>query len=304
MSVRDVVVLGCASQVPTRGRNHNGYLVRWDGVGLLFDPGEGTQRQMTMYGVSTACIEHICITHFHGDHCLGLPGVVQRLSLDEHGRETPCHFHASGQPYYERLRHASIFKDRSGVTAAPFSTPGPIATWGSTCLSTAPLDHTVTTWGYRLEESDHWRIDATLAKERGLTGPILGELKREGSVSSATGVVRIEDVAHRIKGQSIAFVMDTRPCEGALSLAQDVDLLICESTYLSTHQTEAHERGHMTATDAAHLARKAGARHLLLSHFSQRHPRLEAFAEEARPHFPHVTCAHDGLHLDIRALRP
>ena len=82
MSARELIVLGTASQSPTRHRNHNGYLLRWDAEGILFDPGEGTQRQFTLAGVSPATITRICITHFHGDHCLGLPGVILRMDLD------------------------------------------------------------------------------------------------------------------------------------------------------------------------------------------------------------------------------
>src|SRR5690606_35127956 len=83
MSVRELVVLGTASQVPTRHRAHNGYLLRWDGAGFLFDPGEGTQRQLLLAGVPSSEITHICVTHFHGDHCLGVPGIVQRMALDK-----------------------------------------------------------------------------------------------------------------------------------------------------------------------------------------------------------------------------
>ena len=79
MSDRELVVLGTASQAPTRSRNHNGYLLLWDDEGLLFDPGEGTQRQMLFAGVTASRITRICITHFHGDHCLGLPGVLARI---------------------------------------------------------------------------------------------------------------------------------------------------------------------------------------------------------------------------------
>jgi ribonuclease BN (tRNA processing enzyme) len=74
VTVRELVVLGTASQAPTRTRNHNGYLLRWDGEGLLFDPGEGTQRQMLLAGVPSSAVTHLCISHFHGDHCLGVPG--------------------------------------------------------------------------------------------------------------------------------------------------------------------------------------------------------------------------------------
>src|SRR3954470_14026236 len=113
MSSRELVVLGTASQAPTRYRNHNGYLLRWDADAILFDPGEGTQRQMPLAHVSPPAITRICISHFHGDHCLGLPGVVQRLSLDRVTHAVPIHYPASGEPWFQRLRHASMFNDRT-----------------------------------------------------------------------------------------------------------------------------------------------------------------------------------------------
>ena len=111
MTVRELVVLGTASQAPTRTRNHNGYLLRWDGEGLLFDPGEGTQRQMLLAGVPSSAVTRICLTHFHGDHCLGVPGVVQRMSLDRVAHPVAAHFPASGREYFGRLRAASVFHD-------------------------------------------------------------------------------------------------------------------------------------------------------------------------------------------------
>src|SRR5262249_27893983 len=100
MSPRELVVLGTASQGPTPDRNHNGYLLRWDTEGLLFDPGEGTQRQLLLAGVAPSAITRICVTHFHGDHCLGLPGVLQRLSLDRVPHPVYAHYPASGQEYF------------------------------------------------------------------------------------------------------------------------------------------------------------------------------------------------------------
>ena len=118
MSVRELVVLGTASQAPTRHRNHNGYLLRWDGEAILFDPGEGTQRQFTLAGVSAASVDRICITHFHGDHCLGLPGMIMRLSLDAGSLPVPVHYPASGQSHFERLRFATAGQEHVPVDAA------------------------------------------------------------------------------------------------------------------------------------------------------------------------------------------
>ena len=119
MANRELVILGTASQAPTRVRNHNGYLLRWEDEGLLFDPGEGTQRQMLLAGVRASEISRICITHFHGDHCLGLPGVLQRLSLDRVAHEVACYYPAEGQEFFRRLRHAAIFHDLATLREHP-----------------------------------------------------------------------------------------------------------------------------------------------------------------------------------------
>src|SRR6185295_11229948 len=123
MSARELMVLGTASQVPTRHRNHNGYFLRWDKEGILFDPGEGTQRQLTIANLAVSSITRICITHFHGDHCLGLPGVIQRLSLDGADRVT-IHYPASGQVYFDRLRHASIYASFDKLDPRPIKGGG------------------------------------------------------------------------------------------------------------------------------------------------------------------------------------
>ncbi len=144
VSDRELVVLGTASQAPTRYRNHNGYLLRWDGTDILFDPGEGTQRQMLWAGVTASHVRVICITHFHGDHCLGLPGVLQRLALDGVTHPVAVLFPASGLPFFERLRHASVFRDE-GLDIRPLpgrTADGPvISIEPSLTISARRLDH-------------------------------------------------------------------------------------------------------------------------------------------------------------------
>jgi hypothetical protein len=119
VSNRELVVLGTASQAPTRSRNHNGYFLRWDGEGLLFDPGEGTQRQMLFAGVTASQVTRICITHFHGDHCLGLPGVLQRMSLDRVPHAVEVCYPAESREVFGRLRQASLFRDRLQLRERP-----------------------------------------------------------------------------------------------------------------------------------------------------------------------------------------
>jgi ribonuclease BN (tRNA processing enzyme) len=119
VEVRELITLGTASQVPTRYRNHNGYLLRWDDEVILFDPGEGTQRQMLMAGLAVTPVRRICITHFHGDHSLGLPGILQRISLDKVPHPVTVHYPGAGQEFYDRLRHATSYWDNAEIVASP-----------------------------------------------------------------------------------------------------------------------------------------------------------------------------------------
>ncbi|MEU9891757.1 ribonuclease Z [Sphaerisporangium sp. NPDC051011] len=285
MSTRELVVLGTASQTPTRNRNHNAYLLRWDGAGLLFDPGEGTQRQMILAGVAATDVTRILISHFHGDHCLGVPGVVQRLSLDRVPHPVYAHFPASGAEYFARLRHASSYHETATVIAQPVHAPGVIAEGAFGRIEAHPLDHPVQAYGYRLVEPDGRRMLRDRLAALGVSGPRVGELLREGSIRVNGRTVTIEEVSEPRAGQRFAFVMDTRLCEGVHTLADGADMLVIESTFLDADARLAHEFGHLTAGQAARVARESGVRRLVLTHFSQRYPDATAFAAEARRHF-------------------
>lgn len=294
MSARELIVLGTASQVPTRYRNHNGYYLRWDQWGILFDPGEGTQRQLIYSNLSANQIHRVCITHFHGDHCLGLAGIVQRISLDEVPHQVKMHYPASGQKFFDRLRHASIFYDKSDILPCPIDKPGTIDEIKEFRLEARRLVHGAESWGYRLVEPDGHRMIPEKLKEAGISGRDIGRILREGSLEVGGKTVRLEDVSEVRKGQIFAFVMDTRLCDAAFELAKDADLLVCESTYLSSEEKEARSHGHMTAAQAARVAKESGARRLVLTHFSQRYPDTSAFLEEARPIHEDVIAVSDG----------
>lgn len=310
MSARQLVVLGTSSQVPTRYRAHNSYALRWDDQLILFDPGEGTQRQCTLAGVAIARATAVCITHFHGDHCLGLPGVIQRRSLDNGASlaglpELPVFFPADGHEYFDRMRHASIFHDSSGVRPEPIAAAGTVATLGECELQVAALDHRATTFGYRLQAPDRLRVRRDQIEARGISGSDVGRLLREGRLDTPDGVVSAEEVTEVRRGQSMAFIMDTVPCDGAVELARDVDLLVCESTYLESERHLAEEYRHMTARQAAELAASAGARRLVLTHFSSRYTTDEPFLEEAGAIHDDVVVATDLLRVDVpRRLTP
>lgn len=278
MSVRELVVLGTASQVPTRHRNHNGYLLRWDAEGILFDPGEGTQRQMLRAGVAAHDLNRICVTHFHGDHSLGLAGVIQRINLDRVPHEITAHYPKSGQRFYDRLRHATAYRETVEITQAPVSADGVLGTSASYALEARKLSHPVESYGYRLVEPDGRRMLPDRLAAHGIKGPDVGRMQREGAV----GDVTLADVSEVRRGQRFAFVMDTRLCDGVYALADGCDMLVIESTFLDEDTNLAVEHGHLTAGQAATVARDAGVRHLVLTHFSQRYTDPDEFERQAR----------------------
>ncbi|MER7109728.1 ribonuclease Z [Streptomyces sp. NPDC000229] len=278
MSVRELVVLGTASQVPTRHRNHNGYLLRWDGEGVLFDPGEGTQRQMLRAGVAAHDIDRICVTHFHGDHSLGLAGVIQRINLDQVPHPVTAHYPASGQRFFDRLRYATAYRETVKLVEVPAADDGVLATTPAYTLLARRLSHPVESFGYRLTEPDGRRMLPERLAAHGIKGPDVGRIQREG----ALGGVRLEDVSEVRRGQSFAFVMDTRLCDGVHALAEGCDMLVIESTFLDEDVLLAEDHGHLTAGQAAVVAAEAGVRHLVLTHFSQRYSDPDLFEQQAR----------------------
>jgi ribonuclease Z len=290
LASRELVALGTASQVPTRTRNHNGYALFWDDEVILFDPGEGTQRQMLHAGISATALTRIAITHLHGDHSLGLAGVVQRISLDGVPHTVPVTFPESGRHWVEALCDSTAYHHQERLALQGLSHDGvvprvPGEVHGPAVLRAARLDHSLEAYGYRLDEPDGRRMDPDRLAAAGISGPDVGRLAQEGELHTPRGTVRVEDVSDPRPGQSFAFVMDTRLCEAAWGLADGVDVLVIESTFLDRDRDLARDHGHLTALQAATVAAQCGVRSLVLTHFSQRYTDPEEFEKEARTVF-------------------
>ncbi|GAB3268292.1 ribonuclease Z [Sinomonas notoginsengisoli] len=270
--MRELVVLGTASQVPTRARNHNGYLLLWDGEGLLFDPGEGTHRQMVYAGVAATHVTRICLTHMHGDHCYGLPGVLSRMSLDRVEHPVFLHYPASGEAMVRAL--VAISSPGLDLRLVPHGAPGAVADG----LEVGPLRHRIEAYGYRLAEPDGRTIIPERLAEAGIAGPDVGRLQREGRL----GQVTLDDVSVARRGQRFAFVMDTAPCSGADELAEDADLLVTECTFSDDDASLAEQYLHLTAGQAGEIAGRARARNLVLTHFSARYTEVGELERQAQ----------------------
>lgn len=299
MSVRDLIILGCSSQQPTRLRNHGAYLLRWNEEGFLFDPGEGTQRQFIFAGVAPPCVTRIFVSHFHGDHCLGLGSMLMRLNLDKVTHPIHCYFPASGKKYFDRLRFGTIYHQTIEIIEHPIEEEGLVHDDGSFTVEAYYLEHGVDNLGYRIKEADVRKFDREKLKEKGVQGPLVAQIEKEGKVVIKAKIIHLDEVSWVRRGDVFAIVIDTLPCRNAIKIAEDAKLLLCEATYLEEHLDLAKKHRHLTARQAAEIAKKANVQHLVLTHFSARYLDLNPFLVEARAVFPNTDVADDFKRFDF-----
>jgi ribonuclease Z len=247
-------------------------------------------------------ITRICITHFHGDHCLGLPGVLQRLSLDRVTHPVEIYFPEGGREHFEHLRSAAMYYETTPLHARPLQS-GDVVQMPAFTLTARALDHPVDTLGWRLEEPPGRTMLPDRLAEEGIRGADIARLIADGRITADGRTVHLGDVSVPRTGQRVAFIMDTALCAAAFELAEAADLLICEATFLSADADLARAYGHLTAADAARIAAEAGARRLVLTHFSQRYRDVTAFEEEARAIFPDVVVARDLDRIPVPSRR-
>ena len=305
MSVKDLIVFGTSSQQPTRKRNHGGYLFRWNNEGLLFDPGEGTQRQFIFANIAPPVVTRIFISHFHGDHCLGLGSMLMRLNLDKVPHPIHCYYPASGKKYFDRLHYGTIYHENISVIEHPVRRPGGVVhDDGTFCVEAKFLDHGSDNIGWRVTEPDTIRFHKEKLKKFGIKGPLVKQLEQEGMIEIEEKKISLNQVSEVRPGESIAVIIDTRPCNEALELAHNARLLLCESTYLEPEKKLAYQYKHMTAHEAARLAKKARAKELVLTHFSARYTDHLLFEKEAQEVFPNTHAAKDLQRFSFRDKRP
>lgn len=293
MSVRDLIVLGTSSQQPTRHRNHGAYLFRWNEEGFLFDPGEGTQRQFIFAEVAPPTVTRIFISHFHGDHCLGFGSFLMRLNLDGVTHPIHVYYPASGKKYLDRLRYGTIYHDNMHVIEHPIEKAGIIHDDGKFRIEAKYLQHGVDNLGWRITEADTRKFNKQKLIEFGVKGPLVKEIHNNGFVFINENKVYLNDVSSIRKGDCIAVVIDTRPCKEAVELAKNAEIFLCESTYLNTHKELAYNHYHLTALQAATIAKEANVKKLILTHYSARYTNSADFEYEAREVFPNSFAAND-----------
>jgi len=301
-----VIPLGTSSGKPTLKRNVSALAVAREAEWLLFDCGEGTQMQITRAGLSPSRLSAVFITHLHGDHFNGLPGLLSTMGLDRRTRGLGLTGPQGIREYLDLLERLRVAFLTYPVELRQFNSLAESTVVYETAeysVSALALDHRLFALGYRIDERPRaGRFNVEQARKLGVPeGPLWGRLQSGEDVRLVdNSVVRSSDVMGAERpGKSIAYCLDTRPCAMAVQLARNVDLLIHEATYTEEFASEAQQYGHSTAAQAARTARDAGARRLLITHFSTRFPDPTPLLEEARAIFPDTILAEDLMEIEV-----
>ena len=290
-----VIPLGISAAIPAHGRHLSAMALDLGGEWMLFDCGEGTQYQVQKTALRPSRLSTICITHLHGDHFFGLPGLLTSMAMN--GRR-------------ERLRLVApeglfdLLFAMPGVEGLPYEveavglpdtlTRATVAETPGYAIEARPLEHRVFCAGYRWQQKPGpGNLDVEKARVLGVAGwPDFRRLKAGEAVQTAQGLVRPADVLIPPPApRAFAYLTDTRPCEGGRLLAREADLVVHDATFTDAHAARAVETGHSTAREAATIAREAGAKHLLLTHLSARIEVADTLLAEARSVFPDTSIA-------------
>ncbi len=295
----EIIPLGTGAAIPAHGRHLSACALRREGRVLLFDCGEGTQFQLLRAGVKRSRIEAVFITHLHGDHLYGLPGVLTTAALLERTEPLTIAGPAGLRAILESLPGLENdwlpFEVRYVVLEEGFEHDVVYETAAFT-VEARPLEHRVFAVGFRLEERPRpGRVDAAKAEALGVAGAEIGRLVRGEAVTTAGGrTVQPEEVVGPERpGAAFAYCLDTRPCDGGRRLAEGADVLLHEATFGEEHRERAAETGHSTARQAAEVARDAGAGRLLLTHFSARYEDAAPLVAQARSVFQNTEAARE-----------
>lgn len=295
----NVIFLGTSCMVPTKERNNSAIFIRYKNEGVLLDCGENTQRQFKIAGISLTKITKIFISHWDGDHILGLPGLLQTLSNSEYNGILDIYGPKKTKEFMTNIFKTFYFDNKLKINVHEV---------GQTkffenkdfILESFNLEHKITTLGINFIEKDRRKINLAYTKKKKIPeGPLLGKLQKNKLITWKGKIIKPEMATYVIKGKKITYISDTVYCKNCIKFSKETDVLICNTTYASKLEEKARKYMHMTAKQAAQIANLAGVKNLILTHFSQRYKTTDEILEDAKEVFKDVVCAYDFMKVKI-----
>jgi len=288
--------LGTASAIPTVKRNHTAIFLDYKGEHILFDCGEGTQRQFRKARLNPCKVNRILISHWHADHVLGVPGLLQTLALSGYNKTLHIYGPKGTKEFMKRILDTFIFKEKYSIKVEEVS--GKFFEADDFYLEAKPMTHGIPCNAYNFVVKDKLRIDKKkLTRAKISSGPLMSKLKQGKDISYNKKKYKNKDLTYLEKGKKISVVMDTGMNKEVVSFVKNSDLLICESSFDSTFKDKAKGYLHLTAEQAGEIAKKSKSKELILTHISQRHEKnFLGILSEAKKEFKNVSIVKD---LDV-----
>jgi len=295
----NITFLGTSSMIPTEERNHSSIFMSYKNEGILIDCGEGTQRQLRIAKIKPSKITKLLITHWHGDHVLGIPGLIQNLGAHNYSRTLDIYGPKNSKKYIKNMFAGIELKNVIKFNVHEIS-KGVFLKNQDFVLECIPLNHNIPCLGYCFRESDKRKINLNYLKKFGLKqDPLLGKLQKGKSITYKGNKISASKGTILVKGIKITVIMDTAPTKNIEKLARNSDLLITEATWGKELEYFVEDRKHLTAEIAAKIAKKSKVNKLILTHFSQRYKSEKELEEDAKDVFDDVKAAKDFMEVQV-----
>jgi len=291
--------LGTSSMVPTKDRNHTSILLTYNAENILIDCGEGTQRQLKIANINPCKITKILLTHIHGDHTLGLPGLIQTLGANNYQKTLEIYGPKNTRNFIDNILKTFHLENKIKLTTTEIDKREFLET-KEFYLEALPLKHSTYTLAYSFTEKDKRKINLSYTKKFDLTKhPLLGELQKGKDITFKGKKITADKATILKKGKKISFIFDTELTQNCMEISKNADLLIAEATYESDLEEKAKEYQHLTSEQSALIAKKARVKALILTHFSQRYKTPDQSLKEAKKIFKNTQAAKDFLEINI-----
>jgi len=297
-----IIFLGTGGSLPTRDRNPSSIMVNREGELILFDCGEGTQQQMMRAKTGIMNLSSIFISHFHADHFLGIPGLIQTMSFMGRKERLMIYGPEGTLEFTELSKAFGYFNLKYEIESVQLK-PGDIVKGKNYVIRTLKTEHSIPSLGYALVENPRpGRFNREKAIGMGISpGPLFAKLQKGNYVEVNGKIIKPEDVmGSRRPGRIVVYSGDTRPCEAVLEASRDADILIHDCSFANEMIDWAKESGHSTAGEVGVLAREAGVRRLVLTHISSRYAAdAEPILNDSKKIFENVSVAKDLMEIEV-----
>ncbi|MDD5651489.1 MAG: ribonuclease Z [Candidatus Nanoarchaeia archaeon] len=294
----ELTFLGTSAMQPTKERNLSAILLNYKNENILIDCGEGTQRQFRLVDLKPTKLTRILISHMHGDHIFGLPGLMQNLEVNNYSGTIEIYGPKGLKQFFSFLFKLGVFKKLKYKIIE--INEGIILDTKEFLIKAYKLDHFGICYGFEFIEKDRRKINLNYLKKFGLKQhPIIKDLQNGKSIVWNKQKIDVKKATKIVEGKKIGFILDTKLTKNCYKIADKKDLVVSEATFDNSLEDKAEEYKHLTGKQAAEIAKKSKAKKLVLTHFSQRYKDESNILKEAKSVFKNTICAEDFTKIEI-----